>query len=99
MRFRPALPSAFCLLLFACNLQPPASSQGFFSVSVWYGGGKVRAPMVSRDPARERAEWKKDLAQIRALGFNTVRMWADWTSEVSGEVTLEARGALVLEIR
>ncbi len=38
--------------------------------------------MVSREPARERAEWKKDLEQIKALGFNAVRMWADWaTSE------------------
>lgn len=64
------------LLLLAAQL--PA--QPFFPVSVWYGGGKARAPMVSRNPAAEREEWRKDLKQIRELGFNTVRLWVDWAS-------------------
>lgn len=74
MIFR-ALFSILCLSSLSC-------AQDFLPVSVWYGGGKARAPMLSRQPARERAEWKRDLEQIRALGFNAVRMWADWaTSE------------------
>lgn len=66
----------------ALLLSAPLLAQDLFPVSVWYGGGKARAPMVSRDPAAEREEWRKDLRQIRELGFNTVRMWVDWaTSE------------------
>ena len=48
--------------------------------AVWYGGGTVRAPMVARDPGREREAWLKDLQTIRSLGFNSVRTWVDWAS-------------------
>ncbi|MCD6384161.1 beta-galactosidase [Candidatus Sumerlaeota bacterium] len=51
----------------------------FFPISVWYGGGKARAPMLSTITADSRAEWKKDLEQIKSLGFNTVRTWVDWS--------------------
>lgn len=50
----------------------------FFPVSVWYSGGKARAPMLSEITPNSRAEWKKDLQQIKSLGFNTVRTWVEW---------------------
>lgn len=50
----------------------------FFPVSVWYSGGKARAPMLSPRTASSREEWKRDLRQIRALGFNAVRTWVEW---------------------
>ena len=53
---------------------------GFLPVSVWYGGGKARAPMLEPVTAASRAVWRKDLAQIRSLGFNTVRTWVEWTA-------------------
>jgi beta-galactosidase len=56
------------------------TSEPFVPVGVWYGGGTVRAPMVVRDPAPERAAWQRDLAAIRSLGFNSVKTWVDWGS-------------------
>lgn len=52
----------------------------FFPVAVWYGGGKVRAPMLEpiNDTSAER--WGKDLDQIKAVGFNTVKTWVDWAT-------------------
>ncbi|MGB9893148.1 MAG: beta-galactosidase [Candidatus Saccharicenans sp.] len=50
----------------------------FFPVSVWYTGGKVRAPMIEPVTEQSNAEWKKDLEQIKKLGFNTVRCWIEW---------------------
>ena len=55
----------------------------FVPIAVWYGGGTVRAPMVARDPARERDAWLKDLQAIRSLGFNSIRTWVDWASTES----------------
>jgi len=49
-------------------------------MSVWYGGGKARAPMLERDPWSKVDVWRKDLAQIKQLGFNTVRCWMDWAT-------------------
>jgi len=57
---------------------PSAKHHNFFPVSVWYTGGKVRAPMIEPVTAKSRAEWKKDLEQIKKLGFNTVRCWVEW---------------------
>jgi beta-galactosidase len=48
-------------------------------VSVWYNGGKARAPMLSPITPNSREEWRGDLRQIRSLGFNTVRGWVDWS--------------------
>src|ERR1035438_4576171 len=48
-------------------------------ISVWYNGGKARAPMLSPITPSSRQEWLKDLQQIKALGFNTVRGWVDWS--------------------
>jgi beta-galactosidase len=50
----------------------------FFPFSVWYSGGKARAPMLSDITPESREEWRRDLEQIKALGFNTVRTWVEW---------------------
>ena len=52
----------------------------FFPVSVWYAGGKARAPMLEKVTAESPRLWKKDLEQIKSLGFNTVRTWVEWTN-------------------
>lgn len=49
-------------------------------MAVWYGGGKARAPMLERDPRAKKEIWRRDLRQIKALGFNAVRTWIDWAS-------------------
>jgi beta-galactosidase len=74
---RAAQRTAVFLLLAGSALFAQAD---FFPMGVWYGGGKARAPMLERDPLSKREIWRKDLAQIRALGFNTVRAWIDWAS-------------------
>ena len=97
--WRPAIFCASTLLL--CTLcvsrfsHPQvltSSPSEFFPVGVWYGGGTWRAPMLSRDPARERDAWQRDLKTIRSLGFNHVKTWVDWaTAEPRrGEFHLEA---------
>jgi beta-galactosidase len=57
---------------------PPA--QPFFPVAVWYGGGKARAPMLEPVDASSAERWGKDLDQIKAVGFNTVKCWVDWST-------------------
>ena len=52
----------------------------FFPFSVWYSGGKARAPMLSKITESSEAEWRKDLQQIKDLGFNTVRTWVEWAT-------------------
>ncbi len=52
----------------------------FFPIAVWFAGGKSRAPMLSRHPRRERAEWLAQLRTIKRLGFNTVKTWVDWST-------------------
>lgn len=54
--------------------------EGFFPVSVWYGGGKARAPVLEPVTASSRDTWRKDLVRIRSLGFNTVRTWVEWSA-------------------
>ena len=58
----------------------PGPGEDFFPMSVWYGGGRARAPMLERDPGSKVELWRKDLAQIKGLGFNTVRCWIDWAT-------------------
>ena len=60
--------------------QHDASKKDFFPFSVWYSGGKARAPMLSVINPNSEAEWRKDLKQIKALGFNTVRTWVEWAA-------------------
>ncbi len=59
---------------------PPDKTRGFFPVSVWYSGGKARAPMLETVTPRSREVWTKDIDQIKRLGFNTVRTWIEWTA-------------------
>jgi len=58
----------------------PALAADFFPVSVWYGGGKARAPMLEKDARAKKEIWRKDIRQIKRLGFNTVRTWIDWAT-------------------
>jgi beta-galactosidase len=61
-------------------LSAPVFAADFFPVSVWYGGGKARAPMLEKDARQKKELWRKDIRQIKALGFNTVRTWIDWAT-------------------
>jgi len=54
------------------------TAPGFFPVSVWYSGGKARAPMLEQISADSPRLWKEDLLKIKGLGFNTVRTWVEW---------------------
>jgi len=58
----------------------PAESPDFFPVAVWYGGGKARAPMLEKVDAPSAERWGRDLDQIKAVGFNTVKCWVDWAT-------------------
>jgi beta-galactosidase len=60
--------------------QARADTTSFLPVAVWYGGGKARAPMLERQARSKKESWRKDIRQIKALGFNTVRAWIDWAS-------------------
>ena len=62
------------------NAGPAKPDDSFFPVAVWYGGGKVRAPMLERIDATSAQRWGKDLDQIKADGFNTVKTWVDWAT-------------------
>jgi beta-galactosidase len=73
---------AICLAVLPslCRAQPQPSALAFFPVAVWYGGGKARAPMLEPLDATSAQRWGKDLDQIKALGFNTVKTWVDWAT-------------------
>ncbi|GMV98691.1 MAG: hypothetical protein AMXMBFR83_30390 [Phycisphaerae bacterium] len=76
---RVVVASGLSLLLPAGLLRSEApAAGGFLPVSVWYSGGKARAPMLSTITPRSREEWGLDLDQIKTLGFNTVRTWVEW---------------------
>ena len=62
------------------DVAAPAASASFFPVAVWYGGGKARAPMLEPVDSASARRWGKDLDQIRAVGFNTVKCWVDWAT-------------------
>jgi len=55
-----------------------ATETSFFPVSVWYSGGKARAPMLEKITSESPRLWKDDLLKIKKLGFNTVRTWVEW---------------------
>lgn len=67
-------------LILAALLAVPLSAAGWFPISVWYGGGKARAPMLESGARSKKEIWRKDIRQIKALGFNTVRTWIDWAT-------------------
>jgi len=68
---RRLIPFLLCL---------PALAADYFPVAVWYGGGKARAPMLETGARAKKELWRKDIRQIKALGFNTVRTWIDWAT-------------------
>lgn len=52
----------------------------FFPVAVWYGENKARAPMMPRADGTDTVRTRRDLQNIRDLGFNSVRYWVDWAT-------------------
>ena len=40
--------------------------------------------MVERQARSKKEIWRKDVTQIKALGFNTMRAWIDWASGRAG---------------
>ncbi len=74
------------LLLLLISVLLPAQEKhdfyeaDFFPFSVWYSGGKARAPMLSEITPESKEEWRRDLEQIKSLGFNTVRTWVEWAA-------------------
>ncbi len=58
--------------------QAASVPSSFFPVSVWYSGGKARAPMLEKITPESPRLWKEDLLKIKGLGFNTVRTWVEW---------------------
>jgi beta-galactosidase len=72
------------LVLFICPSRADdtdtTSKADFFPFSVWYSGGKARAPMLSTIDQYSENEWRHDLQQIKNLGFNTVRTWVEWAT-------------------
>jgi|GEM_PF-6465985 hypothetical protein len=56
-------------LSFSIGLQGQKKHEGiekdFFPFSVWYSGGKARAPMLSEITANSGEEWRSDLQQIK----------------------------------
>lgn len=80
---RSASIMAFAILIFTFHSdaqQPSTGKKDFFPFSVWYSGGKARAPILSPLTSDSEEEWRKDLAQIKDLGFNTVRTWVEWAT-------------------
>src|SRR5256885_792109 len=69
-----------CATILLLLLSVPAAAGDFFPVAVWYGGGKARAPMLGKDARAKKEIWRKDIRQIKGLGFNTVRTWIDWAT-------------------
>ncbi len=89
------LLSLICAVLMASSITAQETTDqvkpGFFPFSVWYSGGKARAPMLSEITPLSEEEWRRDLKQIKALGFNTVRTWVEWAKcePVRGEYNFE----------
>jgi beta-galactosidase len=52
----------------------------FIPISVWYGEGKERAPMLTQPTEETYKIAKKDIQNIKKIGFNAVRYWVDWAT-------------------
>ena len=96
MRLRLALVACF-LSVVAPAARPASSQAAFIPIAVWYGGGTVRAPMMPRDAAKHRDEWRRDLRTIKSLGFNSIKTWVDWasTEPAQGRFQFEALDQLL----
>lgn len=55
------------------------NKEDFYPFSVWYSGGKERATMLSDITPNSGEEWKKDIMQIKSLGFNSIKTWIEWS--------------------
>jgi beta-galactosidase len=91
-------PAFLSLILLAAAAAPAVGSEpAVFPMAVWYGGGKARAPMLEAEPGANKEVWRRDLKQIRLLGFNTVRCWIDWASgePAPGQYRLDTLDALL----
>lgn len=90
------MKTAIALLLSSAFLAS-AQPRPFFPVSVWYGGGKARAPMLESGPQSKKELWRADVRKIKALGFNTLRCWIDWASgePVEGRYNFDTLGVLL----
>jgi beta-galactosidase len=64
----------------AAHASTAEAQKSLYPLAVWYGGGKVRAPMLERIDATSAERWGKDLDQIRSVGFRTVKTWVDWAT-------------------
>ena len=62
------------------QIKPVVNKSDFFPYAVWYSGGKARATMLSEVTPDSGEEWKKDIQQIKALGFNSVKTWVEWSN-------------------
>jgi beta-galactosidase len=62
-----------------------SQEKSVYPIAVWYGGGKARAPMQESNARANRGAWKKDLDQIRELGFPAVKTWVEWASSERAE--------------
>lgn len=69
-----------CVCLLRARVPTPNESAPFFPVAVWYSGGLARAPMLEQIDSSSAERWGKDLDAIKAVGFNTVKTWVDWTT-------------------
>ena len=79
MTYRTCVSLLF-VTIFILSLLPAQENPDFFPFSVWYSGGKARAPMLSEITSDSKEEWRRDLEQIKSLGFNTVRTWVEWAA-------------------
>ncbi|MGB9611256.1 MAG: beta-galactosidase, partial [Bryobacteraceae bacterium] len=70
----------FPLVLFFLAASASAQPDRVLPVSVWYGGGRARAPMLEPDARTKKEAWRADIRRIRDLGFRTFRCWVDWAS-------------------
>jgi beta-galactosidase len=83
--FNLAISVSLCISLICSDElngqnKPVVNKSDFFPYSVWYSGGKARATMLSEVTLTSREEWKKDIQQIKALGFNSVKTWVEWSN-------------------
>lgn len=70
----------FSLVLFFLAASAAAQPERVLPVSVWYGGGRARAPMLEPDARAKKEAWRADIRRIRDLGFRAFRCWVDWAS-------------------
>lgn len=68
------------VFLFLLASAAAGGADGALPVSVWYGGGKARAPMLEPDPRAKKEQWRADIRTIKGLGFRAFRCWVDWAS-------------------